>query len=251
MISIAVVPCSSTFQSSVEKMTYITEQYPPYNFQKDGKLQGISVDLLGKMWENMDVDLNRSAINLLPWTEGYQRTLNENNTVLFTTFRLPEREKLFKWVGPAASGRDVLLAKRDKTISISGPQDLKHYKIGAIKDDVAVQRLLNKGVKIEDLILEITSKPIIEMLENGSIDAWAYNELAGISLIQQAGANANEYEIAYVLDQADGYYAFNKDTPDSIVESFQEALDYIKSHKDANGASDYDKILSEYIPAML
>jgi polar amino acid transport system substrate-binding protein len=232
----AIIPCLATdLMTPSEDLTFITEQYPPYNFQEDGKLQGISVDLIEKIWERMDVDLNRSTIKLLPWTEGYQRTLNENNTVLFTTFRFPEREQLFKWVGPAASGRDVLLAKRDKNISIADQEDLKKYRIGAIKDDVAVQRLLNNGVKIEDLILENTSKPIIEMLENGSIDAWAYNDLAGILLIQETGANASDYEIAYVLAHSDGYYAFNKDTPDSVVQSFQEALDYIKNDKDGNG----------------
>ena len=235
-ISIASIPCLAADQTtSAKDLTYITEQYPPYNFQEDGKLQGISVDLLEKIWQNMGVDLNRSAIKLLPWTEGYQRTLSENNTVLITTFRLPEREQLFKWVGPAASGTDVLLAKRGKNVTISDLQDLKKFRIGAIKDDVAVQRLLNSGLKKEDLILENTSAPIIEKLENGSIDAWAYNDLAGIALIQEAGVNASDYEIAYVLAQSDGYFAFNKETPDSVVQSFQKALDFIKNDKDADG----------------
>ena len=235
-ISIANIPCLAADQTtSAEDLTYITEQYPPYTFQEDGKLQGISVDLLERIWQKMGVDLNRSIILLLPWTEGYQRTLSENNTVLFTTARLPEREQLFNWVGPAASGRDVLLAKKDKNVTITDPQDLKKYKIGAIKDDVVVERLLNSGLKREDLILENASAPIIEKLEDGSIDAWAYNDLAGIVLIQEAGANASNYEIAYVLAQNNAYFAFNKGTPDSVVRSFQEALDSIRDEKDANG----------------
>jgi polar amino acid transport system substrate-binding protein len=233
---------------SAKDLTYITEQYPPYNFQEDGRLQGISVDLLEKVWEKMNVNLNRSAILLLPWTEGYERTLKENNTVLFTTWRIPEREQLFKWVGPVASGRNVLLAKGDKNINITAPEDLEKYRIGGLKNDIGLQMLLDKGVKKEDLVLENTSKPIIEMLENGSIDAWAYNDLAGIWLIQQSGANASIYKVAYVLSQGDGYYAFNKKTPDSLVQSFQQSLDYIKSNKDSSGASVYEKILYKYIP---
>ena len=42
--------------------------------------------------------------------------------------------------------------------------------------------------------------------------------------------------------------AFNKETPDSLVQSFQQALDYINSNKDSRGVSDYEKILTEYIP---
>ena len=236
---------------SAKDLTYITEQYPPYNYQENGKLQGISVDLLEKIWMKMGVNLNRSAIKLLPWTEGYQTTLKENNTVLFTTFRTPQREQLFKWVGPIASGRDALLARCDRDITITTPEDLKKYKIGGIKDDIAVQRCLNNGLKKEDLILETTSKPLIEMLENGTLDAWAYNDLAGLWLIKQSGANASDYKVAYVLAQGEGYYAFNNKTPDSIVQSFQQALDSIKSNKDSSGTGDYEKILYKYIPSML
>jgi polar amino acid transport system substrate-binding protein len=231
---------------SAKDITYLTEQFPPYNYQENGKLQGISLDLLEKMWEKMNVSLNRSNIKLLSWTEGYQKTLNESNTVLFSTARLPERENLFKWVGPIGPLRNVLLAKEDKNISIAVPEDLKKYKIAAISDDSAVQMLLDKGAKKEDLVLEKTSKPIIEMLQNGSIDAWAYGDNAAIWLIKKAGANAKDFKVVYMLGQIDYYFAFNKETPDYIVQSFQQAIDKVKSNKDKDGVSNYEKILSKY-----
>ena len=252
IIPMAIIPCFAADQAfSAKNLTYITEQFPPYNFQEEGKLQGISVDLLEKMWEKMDVNLNRSVIKLLPWTEGYQRTLDEKNTVLFSAARLPQREQHFKWAGPIGPIRNVLLAKKDKNLNITSAEDLKKYKIGAIDEDSAVQMLQDKGVKEDDLVLEMTSKSIIEMLQNGSIDAWAYGDTAGIWLIQKSGLNASDFRVAYELGQIDYYYAFNKETPDSIVQSFQQTLDYIDSSKDKNGVTDYEKILSKYIPAML
>jgi polar amino acid transport system substrate-binding protein len=233
---------------TAKDLTYITEQYPPYNYREHGRLQGISVDLLEKIWEKMGAGLNRSTIKLLSWTEGYEIAEKENNTVLFTTWRIPEREQLFKWVGPVASGSDVLLAKIDKNICIAVPSDLKRYKIGGIRNDIAVQRLLKDGLREEDLILAANSTPIIEMLKNGTIDAWAYNDIAGIWLLQQSGANAGDYKVAYVLAAGNGYYAFNRGTPDSIVQSFQQALDYFKNNKGSSGTSDYQKILDKYIP---
>jgi len=246
------IPCLAVNELySVKNLTYITEQFPPYNYQEGGKLQGISVDLLEKMWKKMSVNLNESNIKLLPWTESYRRTINESNTVLFSTARLPQREHLFKWVGPIGPIRNVLLAKKDKILNISSAEDLKKYKIGAINDDSAVQMLLDKGMKKEDLVLETASSQIIEMLQNGSIDAWAYGDTAGIWQIQKSGAKASDFKVAYVLDQIDYYYAFNKETPESIVQSFQQALDYFKSNKDKDGVTDYEKILAKYIPAML
>lgn len=231
---------------SAKDLTYITHQFPPFDFQKDGRLQGTSVDLLEMVWERMRENLNRSIIEFLPWTEGYQRTLNEKNTVLFATARLPEREELFKWAGPIGSDTKVLLTKKDKNITIAGSGDLKNYRIGVIKDDSAMQLLLNDGARKEDLVVGNTSKPVIEMLQNDSIDAWAYSETAGRWLIQDSGANASDYRAAYVLGKIEAYYAFNKEIPDSLVQSFQQALDFIKGNKDKDGVSDYERILSKY-----
>jgi len=235
--------------ASAEDLTYITEQFPPFNFQKDGKLQGISVDLLETVWVRMGADLNRSAIELLPWTEGYERTLDERNNVLFSTSRFPQREQLFKWAGPIAPIRDVLLTKRDRNISISAQDDLKKYRIGAVKDDSAVQMLLDKGVNKEDLVLAATPMPIIEMLENDSIDAWAYDDVGGIWLINESGADASDFKAAYTLGQTDLYYAFNKETPDSLVLSFQQAIDSINNNKDEDGLTEYEKVLNKYVPS--
>lgn len=247
--SMAVIPCLAVDQAfSAKDLTYITEQYPPYSYQENGRLQGISVDLLEKVWEKMNVSLNRSIIQLLPWTEGYNRTLKENNTVLFSTARLPEREQLFKWAGPIDSGRFVLLARVDKNINITATEDLNKYKIGAIKDDNAVQMLLDKGVKKQNIVLETTSEPILEMLKNGSIDAWAYQDITGIWEIKESGENATNYKVAYVLGMSDGYLAFNKQSPDYLVQSFQQAIDYVKSDKDSSGVSDYERVLAKYIP---
>jgi len=252
IVAATVISGLATDQTIIARdLTYIAEQYPPYNYREDGRLQGISVDLLEEIWEKMGAGLNRSTIKLLSWKEGYDRALKENNTVLFTTWRIPEREQLFKWVGPVASGSDVLLAKIDENISIKAPSDLKKYKIGGIVNDIAVQRLLNilnNGLREENLILGTNSTHIIEMLMNGTIDAWAYNDIAGLCLLQQSGANAGDYEVACMLGQGDGYYAFNKETPDSIVQSFQQALDYIKNNKDSSGVSEYQKIFYKYIP---
>jgi polar amino acid transport system substrate-binding protein len=244
IVSAMTIPCFASDKAvSAKDLTYITERLPPYNYQEDGRLKGISVDLLEMVWDKMGISLNRSIIKLLPWTEGYERALNENNTVLFSTGQTAEREKLFKWAGPIESGRLVLLAKVDKTIDIAAPEDLKKYRIGGIENDIAMQMLLDKGLKKEDIVLETNSTPIIEMLENGTIDAWAYNDIAGFWLLQQSGANASDYKAAYVLGLANVYLAFNNRTSDNLVQSFQQAIDNIKSNKDQKGVTDYEKVL--------
>jgi polar amino acid transport system substrate-binding protein len=139
-----------------------------------------------------------------------------------------------------------MLARMDRNINIYEEDDLKKIKIGAVEDDLAIQMLLDNGVKRDDLIIERTPEPIIEMLKNGSIDAWVYNDVTAVWLLQESGEDASDYEVVYVFGSSDGYLAFNKSVPDSLVRHFQEAINYIKTRK----GNDYEKILIKYTPGI-
>ena len=127
---------------------YITEPFPPFSYQEDGKLQGISVDLLEKMLVHMNMTLNRSEIKLLPWDQGYQMALRDNNTIIFSTGRIPERETLFKWAGPISSIKVVLFALNEKRIKINSPGDLRALKIGVVKDSAEGPLVIKAGALV-------------------------------------------------------------------------------------------------------
>jgi polar amino acid transport system substrate-binding protein len=81
-------------------LTYYTEQLPPYSYQENGTLTGISVDLLESITEKMGAKVPREEVYLVSWTEGYEKALTQHGTVLFSMARTPEREQSFKWAGP-------------------------------------------------------------------------------------------------------------------------------------------------------
>lgn len=224
-------------------LTYYTEQLPPYNYMENGTLKGISVDLLEVITEKMEKKVTREEVHLVPWAEGYQAALTRNGTVLFSMARTPEREQSFKWAGPIYTDKEVLFAKRDQGITIGRPEDLKGYRIGVITDDVAIQQLLDIGVNQSQLIPENNISTIITRLENGEIDLWACPEDAERYFTKRVTGNYYSYTVVYQLDTQDIYYAFNKDVPDSVVQSFQQALDTIKQEKDAVGVSNYERII--------
>ncbi|HWQ47724.1 MAG TPA: cache domain-containing protein [Methanosarcina sp.] len=231
-------------------LTYYTEQLPPYNYMENGTLKGISVDLLEAVTEKMGKKVAREEINLVPWTEGYQTVLTQNNTVLFTTVKVPEREQSFKWVGPIYTYTNVLFARPDQGITIERPEDLKGYRIGVIVDDIAVQQLLNAGVNKSQLMQETNASVLVEKLNNGEIDLWAYPEATGRYITEQVTGNSYSFRVAYTLPDREGYYVFNKNTSDSTIVSFQQAVDAVKQEKDAAGISTYERILGRYIPSI-
>jgi polar amino acid transport system substrate-binding protein len=252
LLSLLIPPSTATNQSAQAKdLVYITEQFPPFNYQEEGKLQGISVDLLDKMLGHMNMTLNRSEIKLLPWAQGYQVALQDNNTVIFSTGRIPEREALFKWVGPISPIKVALFALREKHIKINSPADLRALKIGVVVDSAEGPLAIKAGANPSNLVERNNATELIDMLKAGAIDAWAYPDLVGVWLADKAGLNASEYEIVYQLDNGTPlYYAFNRDTSDSTVKAFQAALIQTKKGKEASGVSDFEAVLYGYLPVL-
>jgi polar amino acid transport system substrate-binding protein len=240
----------SANSSDTVNLTYLTEQLPPYNYQENGTLRGISVDLLEAVTERMGRKVSREQVRLVPWADGYRAAATGNGTVLFSTARTPERENSLKWAGPIATHGEVLFARYDLEAAIRSPDDLKGYRVGVIAGDVATRELLDAGLNQSQLVTESDVSAIIARLQSGEIDLWCYPEETGRYFAEQATGDYYAFKVAYRLKAVTIYYAFSRDVPDSTVRSFQQAIDALKQEKDAAGVSPYERILGRYIPAV-
>ena len=228
-------------------LKFITEQYPPYNFMENGQLKGISMDLLEQITGRLGIALKKKDVSLVPWEEGYQRTLKRKDTLLFSMTRTVEREKKFLWVGPISPTRVVLFTRKDMALHPTSGSALKDLKIGAIRDDIGEQLAVKAGVQKKKLTLSSKTGDLIRLLEDGKIDAWAYEETAGKWFIKHEAANPDNIKVARVLFEGELYYAFNRKTSKVVVTAFQKALEEIKKEKSADGSSPYEKIFDRYL----
>jgi polar amino acid transport system substrate-binding protein len=219
------------FAQSVDDLTFVTEEYAPYNFEKNGKVQGISVDTLVEMLKIAGSKKVREDIKVWPWARAYDTTLKEKNMVLFSTNRTEAREKLFKWVGPIVPSRIVLMAKKSKGIKIPAIEDVNksNYKIGAVREDVGEQTLLKLGVKADKIQQNNSGLNVAKMLQSDRIDMWAYGEDVALWNLKELGFPTKDYEPVYTLMESKLYYAFNKDTDDKAIAKLQAALDQLKA----------------------
>lgn len=252
VLTMLIVPALALNQTSqISNLVYLTDQYPPFSFQENCKLKGISVDLMDKMLNKMNFKLNNSNIELLPWSQGYQTALKEKDTVYFPIAQMPEWRPSFKWVGPISPTQTVIFAMQERQVRINDIKDINKYKIGVVRGSVEQSLLTKIGVNPKNLVQEGDADTIIKLLKSDSIDidAWAYAEQPGIWLINRSGIIPDDYDIVYDIgDQVELFYAFNKDTSDSLVWAFQNALNQTKQEKGVEGTSDYDKILYKYLP---
>lgn len=232
-----------THAQSLDDLTFITEELPPFNFEYDGKRQGIAVDTLVEMLAASSAKKTRADIKLWPWARGYDTVMKEKNTVLFSTMRTAAREKLFKWVGPIISTRIVLVAKKNRGIKIRAIDELNrmNLKIGVIREDIGDLLLAKMGVDKDKILQANSGVSVAKMLHAGRVDLWAYSAPVILWNLKELGYDTGEYEEVYTLTESDQiYFAVNKDTDDKLVAKLQAALDQLK----ANGK--FNEIVARY-----
>jgi polar amino acid transport system substrate-binding protein len=233
---------SFALAQTADDILYITEDYPPFNFEEDGKLKGISVDLMVLMLQKLNSKLSRDDIKLHPWARGYSWVQERPNTCLFAMMRSKGREKLFKWVGPIAPEPIVLFALKSKNIKIKSIEDLNKYKIGVVTNDISHLYLLEKEIPKKNIHRVTYPVQNAKKLNIGRIDMWAYGETVGIWIMKKNGFDPRNFEIVYKLaDVGDAYFAFHAETSDKLIQRFQTALDELKKE------GKYQEVLDRYL----
>jgi polar amino acid transport system substrate-binding protein len=121
-------------------LVLLTENFPPYNMAKDGKnfakgenINGIAADIVREMFKR--AGLTYSLTLRFPWERVYKLALENPGYGAFVMARLPDRENLFKWVGPIGPDDWIMLARADSKITLETLSDARKYKIGAYKGD--------------------------------------------------------------------------------------------------------------------
>lgn len=224
------------------KIKIYTENYPPYNMLVDGKVEGIGVDILSAILKRINSSQSKDDIILTNWSRAYNLALKKKNHMVFSTAKTKERENLFKWVGPIYENTLDLIALKSKNIKIKSLEDIKKYKVGVVLNDLSEHILIQKGFK--DNIERVSGKNSFEIsfkkLEKNKIDMFAYIKLLSKYSVKNEGFINNNLETVYSFEKISGYFAFNKNTPQSIIDKWQKALDEIK----ADGT--YEKIMKKY-----
>lgn len=210
------------------KVTLLTENFPPYNMSITGKqfaleegITGIAADVVREVFNRAQIKYTMTL--LYPWDRLYKTALEKPDYGIFVTARTPEREELFKWVGPIGPDDWVLFAKGDSKITLKTLDEAKKYKVGAYRGDAMAEDLVRRGF---DPHLELRDQENAKNLVNGKIDLWAAGDPAGRYLASQVGIKNLKIVLRYSHD--DLYLALNKQTPDEVVQKLQGALEQMR-----------------------
>lgn len=205
------------FCSSAHALDLMTEDNAPFNYADGQQVAGISTEILQEMGKRANVPLK---IQVVPWARAYQSALNLPDTCVYSTVKLPEREALFKWVGPLTVNKWALFAKSDFNKPLKTIEDAKLYRIGGVTMDAKAMYLKSLGFSNIDLVGDDNLN--LAKLIAGRIDLWISGLYKGKESAAQVGSKM--VKPVMVVREVDYYLACNPKTPDSTVAALAQAL---------------------------
>ena len=216
--------------AAVDKVRILTEEFPPYNFTKNGEITGFSTEVVHAVLKEIKI---QGSIQSLPWARAYEIAQETPDVLIYSIGRSKERDKLFKWVGVIAPTNYYLFSWSGKNVKVGHLDDARKYQIGTVNEDVGEQFLMSKGfVKGRNLQSSVKYELNFEKLKAGHVDLWIMPELVAYFLARRAGDDPVKMLVpAYRLTDlgSDGYYmAFGIKTSDALVERFRMGLEAIK-----------------------
>jgi polar amino acid transport system substrate-binding protein len=199
----------------------LTENLPPLNYVKDGVLVGPSVEMVREIQKRIG---STEEIQVYPWARAYQIALEEENVVLFGVSHTPARENKFKWVGPLATKRDILVARKGSNLVINSLEDAKKVRrIGVLRDDTKEEFLTMHGFTNLEPVSD--ERKNAQKLMLGRIDLWVFKKPGLKTVCDLAGVDNDAVEEVFHLRETMVDIAFSRQTPEAVVAQWRAAFD--------------------------
>ena len=213
--------CAGASASEAPRLRLVTESSPPLSMLENGQVIGSGTD---KVVEIMARTGTAYAIDLLPWRRVYAFTQQEPNACLYSTTRTPEREPLFKWVGPTDDAEWVLLGRADRNYNLHTLEDARTLRIGTYNGDVRDEYLRARGFRVDSAPNDMINS---RKLLLGRIDVWASGLRRDSSLPTRNGWGK---KIVPVLSfkRVGVFLACNLAVPTELIDKMNAAVDAMR-----------------------
>ena len=203
------------------KISVVTEDAYPIQYEKEGKILGPSTDLVKAVLKEAEIEY---AINMVPWARAYNLALNQENTLIYSIARTPQREALFQWVGRVMK-LDYFLIGLD-TLEIEPPitlDKLKALRVGVIRNSATHQHLVSLGFK--NLYIVHAASQSINMLNLNRIDLFTSNYSSFQMACVHMRVDCHRIKKIYPLEKLSTslFFAFSHNTPSQLVEKVRAA----------------------------
>lgn len=212
-----------------QKLSFVTEHYPPFQIVDNKNVSGLSVDILRAAMEGTSIDY---SISVYPWFRAYNAVTTEEKNCIFLISRTAEREEHFYWTESMLSHTDYLIGLSDRDLpDIAKLEDAMRYNIAVIKGDRTHAQLLNEGfIEGKNLFVVSDTYSQFKLLQRKEVD-FIISGQASINyraITQNISPDAFKTYIKVSKTPVNLYIACNKNTPIETVTTLSNAIRAVK-----------------------
>jgi polar amino acid transport system substrate-binding protein len=197
-------------------ITFVTEEYAPFNYSETGTIKGIAVDQVHKIASAAGIGYK---IEIMPWARAIALAEHQPDHCVFTTGHNKEREGKFQWVEPLLKDQMVMVKRKGETIAANTLEEAIDLRVGGQRGDFAVELLKERGFTHIDLAADVAIT--LGKLESGRIDLMP----TSVKTFEKMLRDGEAVEKAMLMDGQVYGIACNRDIPSATIRAMQEALD--------------------------
>lgn len=195
---------------------------------------GFSVELFKEIVKLTQIDVEFIAV---PWVRALTLVAEQDNSLLFTMARTPEREKLYTWVDTIYLVNEGVFALKDRQdISIKSLEDVHQYSIALPRGDVSIKTLNISSEPSESVFIVEHQEQCIKMLSLNRVDLNYNNDVGFFVAAKMLGFNTSQFKQVYKTRQTEMGIVANKNTDPEILTKIRQAIVILRE----NGV--YDKL---------
>jgi polar amino acid transport system substrate-binding protein len=220
-IAVLLALCAMPAAYGQPKLYLATENAAPSSMLEGGRVVGIGTDKVRAIMQRAGIAY---TIELLPWKRAYTAALERSDACVFSTTRTPEREALFKWVGPIDEAKWVLVARAGSGVRLRTLEDARRYRIGTYNGDARDQFLRERGFTVDPAPDDMLNPLKLKM---GRIDLWAASWRRSGNFVLERNGWDKQLVPLLVFNRIQVFLACNREVPDALVERMNAALDAV------------------------
>ncbi len=203
------------------------EVLKPYNYQENGILKGIAVDVTAEILAELKLDNSISITT--NWDSIYNLLQTQENTMVLSTVMTAERKPMFKWVGPITLWNNAFVGLKSSGLTLNSIDDAKKVGVVGVVKSYETGSILT-ALGFTNVIEYNTLNELVQRLFDGSADL-AFDD-PGILQSNAASLSLDETRMINLMtwNSSPGYLVFSKDVSDAIVKNWQEKLNLLKDN---------------------
>lgn len=217
MLAVLLLLCSAGAAAERPHLHITTEFSPPSAMTRDGRVIGFATEKIRIIMERLGIDYE---IEMLPWKRAYLLAQTQAATCVYSTTRVPERETLFKWIGPTHENDWTLFGLAGRNYQVATIEDARKYRIGGYNGDVRSEALIAQGFMV-DTVQDRLANPRKLLVDR--IDLWASSLRVGSAIVAENGWSKQIVPVL-TFKRTGLYLACNPGVPDALVAKMNATL---------------------------